>query len=144
VASKLCVNQPLVEIVQRTLGEESTSSQTPTSCDFQIVMPKGLNFKIAMLGQAFSGKKTLAKQLVEKLGGDVKILNMDEILKEALDYINPKKVAEVPVVDPKAKGKAPVAAVVVPTDIFEGKDNVAYKNIANEIKQKFFTADELP
>lgn len=69
---------------------------------------------------------------------------MDEILKEALDYINPKKVPEVPVVDPKAKGKAPVAAVVVPTDIFEGKDNAAYKKIATEIKQKFFTADELP
>jgi hypothetical protein len=31
---------------------------------------------------------------------------MDEIIKEALDYINPKKVPDVPVVDPKAKGKA--------------------------------------
>jgi len=59
---------------------------------------------------------------------------MDEILKEALDYINPKKATDVPVVDPKAKVKAPVAAVVVPSDIFEGKDNVSYKKIASEIK----------
>lgn len=107
-------------------------------------MPAGLNFKISMLGSAFSGKKTLAKQLAEKLGGDIKIFNMDEILKEALDYINPKKVAEVPVVDPKAKGKTPVAVVAVAYDAFEGKDIAFYKRITQQIKEKFFEADELP
>jgi len=59
---------------------------------------------------------------------------MDEILKEALDYINPKKVAETPIVDPKAKGKPPAPAAVVPTDIFEGKDVSEYKKITSEIK----------
>lgn len=107
-------------------------------------MPAGLNFKMAMLGSAFSGKKTLAKQLAEKLGGDIKIFNMDEILKEALDYINPKKAAEVPVVDPKAKGKAPVAAVVALVDPYEGKDTAVYKRITQQIKESFFQADELP
>ena len=44
--------------------------------------------------------------LVEKYGGEknIRIFNMDEIIKEALDYITPKKVDET-VVDPKAKAK---------------------------------------
>ena len=44
--------------------------------------------------------------LVEKYGGDknIRVFNMDEIIKEALDYITEKKVDEA-VVDPKAKAK---------------------------------------
>lgn len=40
----------------------------------------------------------------EQLGPDVVIFNMNDIIKEAIDYISPKKTEEV-VVDPKAKGK---------------------------------------
>jgi hypothetical protein len=41
------------------------------------------------------------------------------VIKEAIDYINPKKVDEV-IVDPKAKGKKSVEATFV--DIFDGKN----------------------
>ena len=59
-------------------------------------MPSELPFKLAILGRAFSGKKTIAKELQERYGGEkcIKIFNMDEIIKEALDYITPKKVDE--------------------------------------------------
>lgn len=52
---------------------------------------------------------------------------MDEIIKEAFDYVNPKKADEA-VADPKAKkGKGEPAAAADP---FEGKDANAYKEIA--------------
>ena len=78
-------------------------------CDddgFSGVIPSDLPLKLAILGRAFSGKKTIANMLVEKYGGEknVRVFNMDEIIKEALDYITPKKVDEA-VVDPKAKAK---------------------------------------
>jgi phage terminase large subunit-like protein len=56
----------------------------------------------------------------EVLGPDVAILHIDEIIKEAYDYISPKKQDESVVIDPKAKGKKVVEQVV--TDIFEGKN----------------------
>lgn len=56
----------------------------------------------------------------EQLGPDVVIFNMNDIIKEAIDYISPKKTEEV-VVDPKAKGKGKLAEQVV-VDIFEGKN----------------------
>ena len=48
------------------------------------------------------------------------VFNINDIVKEALDYINPKKPEEV-VVDPKAKGKKSVTEVAA-VDIFEGKN----------------------
>ena len=55
-----------------------------------------LPIKLAILGRAFSGKKTIASSIQEKFGGEknIKLFNMDEIIKEALDYITPKKVDE--------------------------------------------------
>lgn len=49
------------------------------------------------------------------------MLHIDEIIKEAMDYISPKKVEEAPV-DPKAKGKK--LAEPVHIDIFEGKNTL--------------------
>ena len=51
---------------------------------------------MAILGRAFSGKKTIAVELQAKYGGDkkIKIFNMDEVIREALDYITPKKIDE--------------------------------------------------
>ena len=63
------------------------------------------------------------------MGTDVVLFNINDIVKEAVDYINPKKADEV-VVDPKAKGnkKSVVEAVIV--DIFEGKNVTKYKSTA--------------
>lgn len=58
------------------------------------------------------------------------ILHIDEIIKEAIEYISPKKVDESVVVDPKAKGKGKGKEEPVITDIFEGKNTVQYKAIA--------------
>ena len=59
-------------------------------------IPSQLPIKVAILGRAFSGKKTVAAQLVAKYGDqNLKLFNMNEIIKEALDYIPPKKVDEV-------------------------------------------------
>lgn len=41
----------------------------------------------------------------EVLGGDIQVLNLDDIIKEALEYISPKKQDESVAADPKAKGK---------------------------------------
>ena len=60
------------------------------------MIPSDLPIKLAILGRAFSGKKTIANMLVEKYGGkdNIRVFNMDEIIKEALDYITPKKIDE--------------------------------------------------
>ena len=85
--------------------------------------------------------------LVEKYGGqqNIRVFNMDEIIKEALEYITPKKVDETAQVDKKAKkGKV---EEVVNVDVFEGKHPSDYKKIANEMKTKFFSdfeGDNLP
>ena len=96
-------------------GNQSPDQDVQTSTLFN-----DLNFKLLLTGSAFSGKKTVAKYLQETLGADVVIFNINDIVKEAIDYINPKKLEEV-VVDPKAKGKKP-ATEVAAVDIFEGKN----------------------
>ncbi len=88
--------------------------------------------KLAILGRCFSGKKTIASQIQEKLGGDknIKLFNMDEIIKEALDYITPKKVDEA-ALEAAKKAKKGKQEEVVNVDIFEGKTVSEYKRIAN-------------
>lgn len=55
-----------------------------------------------------SGKKTQSKLLAEKIGG-LKVFDMNEIIREALTYVDPSAQKE-EVVDPKAKGKKAAAA----------------------------------
>ena len=61
---------------------------------FAGAIPSELPIKLAILGRAFSGKKTIASMLVEKYGGEknIRVFNMDDIIKEALDYITLKKI----------------------------------------------------
>ena len=87
------------------------------------------SIKLALLGRANSGKKTVAKQLKEVLGPDVAIMNIDEMVREAIEYISPKK-AEEQVQDSKPKKGAKQAAEPTSVDIFEGKDTTSYKAIA--------------
>jgi hypothetical protein len=85
-----------------------------------------------------SGKKTIANQITEKFGRDLKVYSMDKIIQEAIDFASPKEKKEVEV-DPKAKGKKTAEVVVV--NIFEGKDTSAYKKIGEELKSRFFPGD---
>ena len=82
------------------------------------------DLRLSLLGRTFSGKKTISKRLQEVIGGGnaMKVFSMDEIVREALAYSNPKKEDD-NLADPKAK-KAPAkgAKEEAPTDIFEGKD----------------------
>jgi len=55
-------------------------------------------------------------------------MHIDEIIKEALEYIAPKKIDDSVIVDPKAKGKKKEEPVV--TDIFEGKNVTEYKRVS--------------
>lgn len=73
--------------------------------------------------------------LVEKYGGDknIRIFNMDDVIKEALDYITPKKVDEA-ALEAQKKAKKGKVEEVVNQDIFEGKHPGTYKRIANEMK----------
>ena len=111
-------------------------------------VPNELAIKLSVLGRAFSGKKTIAAQLQEKFGGkdNIKIFNMDEIIKEALDYITPKKVDEAAAAEAAKKAKKGKQEEVTNVDIFEGKHPEDFKNLATEMKQKFFTdyEGELP
>ena len=61
--------------------------------------------KLCILGKAQSGKKTHAKMLQEKYPG-LELFVMNDILREALQYVNPAGAKE-EAVDPKAKGKPP-------------------------------------
>ncbi len=69
------------------------------------------------------------------------MFHIDDIIKEAIDYISPKKQEEAPV-DPKAKSKKVVEPVYV--DIFEGKNTVVYKQTAQSIKEAYFQGEGLP
>lgn len=63
----------------------------------------------------------------------MKIFNMDEIIKEALDYITPKKVDEA-ALEAAKKQKKGKQEEVVNVDIFEGKQVSSYKKLAHEMK----------
>ena len=68
--------------------------------------PHHLPIKVCLLGRAFAGKRTSARKLVETYGDGIKIFKMADLVKEAIDYVAPKKEE---VVDAKkaapAKGK---------------------------------------
>lgn len=108
-------------------------------------IPSGLQVKLAILGRAFSGKRTLAKQLQEKMGEkNITVFDMDSIIAEALEYVTPKKQEE-STIDPKNKGaKAGKAATKSVEEIntiqdkFEGKATEDYKYVAQKIKQQYF------
>ena len=80
----------------------------------------------------------------EVLGGDIQVLNLDDMIKEALEYISPKKQDESVAVDPKAKGKKGQKEEPVHVDIFEGKNSAQYKSLAQQIKDLYFSAENLP
>jgi len=102
-------------------------------------IPTELSIKLAILGRAFSGKKTIAHSLAEKFGGEknIKVFSMDEIIKEALDYITPKKVDEA-ALEAAKKAKKGKQVEEEHTDVFEGKHPAEYKKLAHAMKAKFF------
>jgi len=66
--------------------------------------------------------------LQKSLGEKVKVFDMGEIVREALQYVDPKAAKE-EAADPKGKGKK--AAADAPADIFAGQDTTRYKEIAS-------------
>ena len=94
---------------------------------------------MTILGRTFSGKKTIAKQLQELLGGsdDINLFDMNAIIQEALEYVVPKKVEET-APDPKAKAKKGKVEETGPTDPFEGKNAEEYKKLAQNLKDQYF------
>lgn len=119
--------------------EETEEIKEQEGEDGSARVPNNLSLKLAILGRAFSGKKTIAKQLQEKYGGEknIKVFNMDEVIKEALDYITPKKVDEASIAA-AAKIKKGKVEEVTAVDVFAGKNNKEYKKLAHEMKAKFF------
>jgi dephospho-CoA kinase len=61
--------------------------------------------KLALIGRSFSGKRTISKQIQELYNGKIKIFNMNDMIKECVEYSNPKPVAELP--NPADKNKKP-------------------------------------
>lgn len=107
-------------------------------------IPKDLGLQMCLLGRAFSGKKTVAQMLASHFkqgNNEIKIFNMNDLIKEVFDYVTPKKVDET-AVDPKAKGKKGAKQDDVPTDPYEGKDSTAIKSIGLMVKA--FFGEELP
>jgi hypothetical protein len=118
------------------------SPNEPEAIDIAKV-PQGLNLKLAILGRASSGKKTIATQLVEKFGSDLKVFCMDKMIRECIEYANPKEKEDVVIVDPKAKAPKKVTETVA-VDPFEGKNAEEYKKIGKELKSKYFSSGDLP
>lgn len=123
-------NGRLVELIdslyKQALHPSATEDLKIEGCS----LLKQPTIKLALVGRAYSGKKTIASQLKEVLGNDVAILNLDDIIKEAIEYISPKKQDESVTVDPKAKGKKGAKEEPVHVDIFEGKNSAQYKSYA--------------
>ena len=72
-------------------------------------------------------------------------MHVDDIVREALDYINPKKAEEAAAAAAETKGKKgkkESEAVIV--DIFEGRNTANYKTVAQQIKDAYFAEEELP
>jgi len=57
---------------------------------------------------------------------------MEDLIKEAIEYVTPKPVQE----QTQAKGKAPAKKNVeeVPVDPYQGQDTTAYKQIGQQLK----------
>jgi hypothetical protein len=93
-------------------------------------IPDWHTFKLCLMGKAFSGKKTTAQMIKEHLGDQINLFVMEDIIREAFNYVNPEKKEEVP--DPKTKGKGK-AQDPVNVDIFSGQDVETYKDLANTL-----------
>lgn len=66
--------------------------------------------------------------IIDKFGADkLTLFNMNDIVREALNYVDPAQKQE-EAVDPKKGGKGKPADA--PADIFAGNDTTAYKDIA--------------
>jgi len=66
--SHLHPNQELVTVLDSIM---STDGEVKDQDEAAASLPEGLTFKMALLGRAFAGKKTLASQLVKNLGPGV-------------------------------------------------------------------------
>ena len=83
--------------------------------------------KLCLIGSAFSGKKSLAQSIKGKYGETITVFDMNEVIREALNYVDPSKQNNEPV-DPKAKKPKDE-----PVDAFAGKDTKKYKEIAEAL-----------
>jgi hypothetical protein len=67
--------------------------------------------------------------IIDKFGADkLTLFNMNDIVREALNYVDPGQKQE-EIADPKGKGGKGKPADT-PSDIFAGKDTTAYKEIS--------------
>ena len=53
-------------------------------------IPNYLPLKLCLLGRKFAGKRTVAKQIQDLYPGKIKIFKMDDMIKEAFEYVSPK------------------------------------------------------
>ena len=120
------------------IEEEKKEAAHPTQ---ELALPHHLALKVCLLGRACAGKRTLAKQIAESYpGGKVKVFKMEDLIKEVLDYINPKPqvdLAGAAAADknkkaPPAKGKVEDTG---PVDQYAGMDTREYKEIGHQIKK---------
>ena len=114
--------------------------------DLAIGLPHYLTLKLCLLGRSCAGKRTISKQIQDLYpAGKIKVFRMDELIREVLEYINPKPVTDAAALDkgkkaPPAKGKVEETQ---PTDAYAGLDTKDYKEIGNQLK-KFLGEGELP
>lgn len=95
-----------------------------------------MNFKLAILGRAFSGKKAVAKVIQDKLNpSGIKVFSIDKMIHEAIEYVQPKDEHTIVSTDAKSKPKKGVVEEKH-IDPFDGKDSENYKLIAEELRQK--------
>lgn len=69
-------------VVETIIDANFPEKRPPASSD----MPNYMPLKLMMMGYAFSGKRSLCKVLKEKYG--LKVLQLDEIIKEAIEMVN--------------------------------------------------------
>lgn len=107
------------------IAEDEASERSKPS---QPSLPLWHTLKLCLIGKAYSGKKSVAALIKDEFGDHITIFNMDEIVREALNYVSDKK-EEVP--DPKAKGKKGNEPAQV--DPYAGLDTTNYKLIATDL-----------
>ena len=102
------------EQIDLGLGESSTASPYPdVECEKDNI-PQYMPLKLCLLGKKYGGKRTIAKQIQEQFPqGKVKVFQMNDMIREAYEYVSPKPQA----VEDKSK-KAPAKKVedIAPVD----------------------------
>ncbi len=126
------LGRSLQQLLLGLFTEERTEKSFKIGAQKDEGIPHHLPIKLCLLGRRYAGKRTIAKFIQEYFQNRVKLFKMDDLIKEAVEYINPKPVQNDTALSKKGpapkKGGAEEPQFV---DIYAGQDTKEYKEIGH-------------